>query len=170
MRNEMNKKARLIISREFDAPKKIVFNAFAEAEALAEWWGPSGVPITVVRLDFKPNGVFHYKATMNGQTSWGRFVYGQIYKYDLLEFTSSFSDENGGITRAPFNDKFPLEIFNRLEFAEQSGKTIVTLKGHPVNASEEELSFFASMSEGVQQGFAGTFAQLDNYLSKHIDN
>lgn len=167
MENEMKKRAELVITREFNASKKIVFNAFADAEALTEWWGPPGVPITVVKMEFKPNGVFHYKAIMNGQTSWGRFVYGQISKYDLLEFISSFSDENCGVTRAPFNDKFPLEIFNRLEFSEQSGKTTITLKGYPVNATEEEMGFFASISEAVQQGFAGTFAQLENYISKY---
>jgi len=162
----MKKKGELIITKEFNAPKKIVFNAFAEPEALAEWWGPPGIPITVVKMEFRPNGVFHYKATMNGQTSWGKFVYGQISKYDLLEFTSSFSDENCGISRAPFNDKFPLEIFNRLQFTEQNGKTTIVLTGYPINATDEEMSFFAAMEQGVQQGFAGTFAQLENYLLK----
>ncbi|HVU54150.1 MAG TPA: SRPBCC domain-containing protein [Puia sp.] len=169
MEKASNKKAELVIKREFNAKKQVLFKAFSEAEALAEWWGPPGVPITVVRLEFKPNGIFHYKAIMNGQTSWGKFVYGQIEKYDLIEFTSSFSDERGGTVRAPFNDKFPLEIFNRLEFTEQHGRTTITLTGYPVNASDEEMSFFAAMADGVQQGFAGTFAQLESYLSKHLD-
>ncbi|MFL5752996.1 MAG: SRPBCC family protein [Bacteroidia bacterium] len=161
-----NLKPELIITREFDASKEMVFNAFANAEALAAWWGPPGVPITVIKLDFKPDGVFHYKAEMQGQTAWGRFVYKQIKKPDLLEFISSFSDERGGITRAPFSDKFPLEIFNRMELTEQNGKTTIALKGYPVNATEEEIQFFIQVTAGMQQGFAGTFNQLENYLSK----
>lgn len=161
-----SKNAELIIKREFDAPKETVFNAFADAKALAEWWGPPGVPITVVKFEFKPNGIFHYKISMQGQTSYGRFVYKQIQKYDLIEFISSFADENCEIKRAPFNDKFPLEISNRIELSEKGGKTTITLSGHPVNASDEELEFFSQMSTGMQQGFAGTFNQLDNYLSK----
>lgn len=156
----------LLITRVFDAPKQLVFNAFAEAEALTQWWGPPGVPITVVQLDFRPKGSFLYKATMQGQTTYGKFVYGQISKYDLLEFTSSFSDEAGHTIRAPFSQQFPLEIFNRLEFSEQNGKTTITMKGYPVNASEAETQFYISMKGGMQQGFAGTFAQLDHYLSK----
>ncbi|MFM2225396.1 MAG: hypothetical protein RJA07_1598 [Bacteroidota bacterium] len=155
----------LIIKREFNAPMETVFNAFANAEALAQWWGPPGVPITVEKFEFVTNGIFHYKATMQGQTSWGKFVFGQISKFDLLEFTSSFANENGETIRAPFSDKFPMEIFNHLEFSEQNGITTIALKGFPVNASDEENQFFASMSEGMQQGFAGTFAQLENYLS-----
>lgn len=160
------KKAEIVITREFNAPKKIVFNAFADAAALAEWWGPPGIPITVVKFDFRPDGIFHYKTDMQGQTLFGRFVYKRIQKYDLIEFISSFSDENGGITRAPFNDKFPLEIFNHLEFTGQDNKTTIKLSGHPVNATEEEMQFFSQMSAGVQQGFAGTFNQLEHYLSK----
>lgn len=161
-----SKKAELVITREFNAPKEIVFNAFADAEALAEWWGPPGVPITVVKFDFRPNGVFHYKTDMQGQIVFGRFVYRQIQKYDVIEFISSFSDENCGITRALFSDKFPLEIFNHLEFTEQGNKTTIKLSGHPVNATEEEMQFFSQISAGIQQGFAGTFNQLENYLSK----
>ena len=43
--NQNNKEAELIITREFNARKEIVFSAFADAAALAEWWGPPGVPI-----------------------------------------------------------------------------------------------------------------------------
>ena len=103
---------------------------------------------------------------MQGQIAFGKLVYGQIKKSDAIEFVSSFSDENCGITRAPFSDKFPLEIFNHLEFTEQGGKTTITLSGHPVNATEEEVQFFSQISAGMQQGFAGTFNQLENYLSK----
>jgi uncharacterized protein YndB with AHSA1/START domain len=161
-----NNTAELIITREFNASKKIVFNAFADAEALAAWWGPPGVPITVVKFDFKPNGVFHYKTDMQGQIAFGRFIYKQIKKYDVIEFISSFSDERCGITRAPFSDKFPLEIFNHIEFTEKDSKTTITLSGHPVNASEDELQFFSQMSAGMKQGFAGTFNQLANYLEQ----
>ncbi|HWB24679.1 MAG TPA: SRPBCC domain-containing protein [Chitinophagaceae bacterium] len=162
--NQHSANAALVITREFNAPQQKVFNAFAEAEALAEWWGPPGFPITVVAFNFRPGGVFHYKASMQGQTAWGRFVYGQISRYDLLEFTSSFSNGQGGVVRAPFSDKFPMEIFNRLEFKEQDGKTTITLTGYPVNATEEEMQFYASMTGNMQQGFAGTLAQLEKYL------
>ena len=160
-----NQTSQLTITREFNAPKEFIFNAFAEANAMGKWWGPPGFPIEVVKFDFRPNGVFHYKADMQGQSSWGRFIYGKIVKPDLLEFTSSFSDEKGGVTRAPFSDKFPLQIFNRVELAEKNGNTVLTLSGHPVNATDEEIEFFNSISAGMQQGFAGTFDQLETYLS-----
>ena len=103
---------------------------------------------------------------MQGQIMWGRFVYRQIKRPDVIEFISSFSDENGGIARALFSDKFPLEIFNHLDFSEQNEKTTITLKGYPVNATEDEMQMFINATAGMQQGFTGTFDQLDNYLLK----
>ena len=105
---------------------------------------------------------------MQGQTMWGRFIYQRISKPDFLEFVSSFSDENGGITRAPFSDEFPLEIFNRFEFSEQDDITTITLKGYPINASEKEMQMYVAATAGMQQGFAGTFNQLEDYLALTI--
>jgi uncharacterized protein YndB with AHSA1/START domain len=165
---DQNNEAKLFLKQEFDAPKELVFNAFADAEALAQWWGPPGVPIGVVKFEFKPKGIFHYKAEMQGQVMWGRFIYSQIEAPDLIEFTSSFSNEQGEIERAPFLKDFPLEIFNRFEFSEENGKTTISLSGYPVNATDEEKQAFSGMKANMQQGFAGTFNQLQNYISKKM--
>ena len=114
MSSQAKKQDELLITREFNAPKDLVFNAFADADALAQWWGPPGVPIKVLKFEFRNKGVFHYETSMQGQTAYGRFVYGQINPTDLLEFTSSFADAKAEIIRAPFSDKFPMEIFNRV--------------------------------------------------------
>ena len=53
MEHQTNKKEELKIVREFNAPKTLVFDAFATAEAFAEWWGPVGMPVTVLHFDFK---------------------------------------------------------------------------------------------------------------------
>lgn len=47
--------------REFDAPQKLVFNAFSTADALSEWWGPAESRNSVINLDFRPGGIFHFQ-------------------------------------------------------------------------------------------------------------
>jgi uncharacterized glyoxalase superfamily protein PhnB/uncharacterized protein YndB with AHSA1/START domain len=157
-------RAELTITREFDAPKEMVFDAFASAEAMAQWWGPAEFPITVLSFDFKPNGVFHYKMDLPDQVWYGKFVYHQIMRPNLLEFTSSFSNANGEVTRAPFAADWPLEIFNRFVFSENNGKTTIKMMGYPVNPNDAETSLFNLMTENVQEGFGKTFGQLDRYL------
>ena len=164
--SKMSEGKELVITRTFNAPRKLVYKAFSEAEALAQWWGPKGAEIGVNKFDFKPGGIFHYSMKSPMGDMWGRFYYMEIVEPERIVFTNSFSDKNGNITRAPFSNDFPLEIMNILTLKEQEGKTTVTLKGSPINATEAEFNFFTNMFSGMQQGFAGTFDQLEEYLSK----
>jgi len=166
MNIKTNKKAEITIVRQFNATRDRVFEAFANVTAMAEWWGPAEYPIAVLTFEFVPNGLFHYKMDMNGQAMYGRFIFGEIRKPELLEFTNAFSDENAGVTRAPFSATWPLEVFNRLTFTEEDGKTTITMKGYPVNATEEENDTFAKAQANLKQGFEGTFMQLEKYLKK----
>lgn len=151
---------------EFNAPKELVFNAFGNAEALNEWWGPPESRNTVIRLDFRPGGIFHFKMESNKQVTYGRFLFGRIDPYDVLEFTNAFSDEHAKVVRAPFDIPIPLEIFYRLTFTENNGKTTIILTGRPVNASPEEEAAFRSINSDMQRGFGATFDKLITYLDK----
>lgn len=156
----------LTIVREFDASQKDVFNAFSDADALNEWWGPVETRNSVISLDFKPGGIFHYKMDYEGNVNYGRFVFGQISLYDLLEFTNAFSDEYANAVRAPFDIPLPLEIFYRLRFSEDNGRTTIIMTAQPVNGTPEEEEAFGSINESMQQGFAGTYNKLETYLNK----
>jgi uncharacterized protein YndB with AHSA1/START domain len=96
---------------------------------------------------------------------WGRFVYRDIVAPERLVYISSFSDETAGLTRAPFKDTFPLEILNMLTLHEKDGKTTLTLRGTPLNPTAEERATFIDMFASMQQGFGGTFDQLEAYLA-----
>jgi len=152
--------------REFDAPKKLVFNAFSNAEALNEWWGPVESLNSVVSLDFRPGGIFHFKMDFNGQISYGRFLFKKIEPHDLLEFTNAFADEQARVVKAPFDIPLPLEIFYRLVFTGSNNKTTITLTGEPVNASPEETESFQAINASMQEGFGATFDKLSIYLKK----
>jgi uncharacterized protein YndB with AHSA1/START domain len=154
----------LIITREFNAPKELVFKVWTQAEHLAKWWGPKGSTITVNKFEFKPGGTFHYKMEMGNMAMWGKFVYHEINPSDSMIFVNSFSDEEENITPNPFMPNWPLEILNNFNLVENDGKTTLTLRGKPINATEEEIKTFEGHLSSMQQGFAGTFSELDNYL------
>ncbi|HKZ97779.1 MAG TPA: SRPBCC domain-containing protein [Hyphomicrobiaceae bacterium] len=159
-----------VISRVFDAPRELVWKAWTEAPRLAQWWGPKGCTIRVVKLDVRPGGMFHYAMQFKpGHDMWGRFIYREIAAPERLVYVSSFSDAKGGITRAPFpkiSETWPREVLNTLILSEQGGKTTLTLRGSPINATEEEFKTFAGMFASMRQGFSGTFDQLAAYLAK----
>jgi uncharacterized protein YndB with AHSA1/START domain len=161
--------AEFVITRSFDAPRDLVFAAWTEAERLAHWWGPKGMRIRVAKLELKPGGIFHYAMEMpDGNEMWGKFVYREITPPERIVFVNSFSDPQGNTTRAPFSATWPLEVLNVLTFLEHDGKTTITLRGGPINATAEERATFRTGHKSMQQGFSGTFEQLAEYLVKAV--
>lgn len=157
-----------VITRIYNAPREAVWKAWTEREALAQWWGPKGCALEVAALDVRPGGIFHYGVDMpDGRRVWGRFVYREIEKPSRLVFVDSFSDEMGGIARAFFSESFPLEIFNVVTLTESGGKTTLRLEASPVNPTEAEREAFEGMHKSLEQGFGGTFDQLEDYLASH---
>lgn len=51
-------------------------------------------------------------------------------------------------------------------FSERDGKTAITLKWLPLDASDEQIRTFDGSRDGFKQGWTGTFAQLEEYLAK----
>ena len=160
----------LVITRTVAAPRAKVWQAWTDPQALGRWWGPKGADIRVIRFDLRPGGIFHYSMSFQpGHEMYGRFIFGEITAPERLVFINSFSDAQGGVTRAPFPqlaDKWPLEVHNTVTFAEAGGKTTLTLRGGPINATADEHKMFVSMFDSMRQGFAGTFDKLDDYLAK----
>lgn len=155
-----------ILTKTFNAPVERVFDAFATAEALVQWWGPVEAPIDVISLDFRPEGIFHYR--MKGShTSYGIFRYKKIERPNCITWINAFADENGAIIKPPFKDfDLPKEILNCITLTEKDGITTLELKSEPINASESEVNCFNSITQSMEQGFGGTFSQLADYLNK----
>ena len=155
------------ISRTLNAPRDLVWKAWTDRAALAQWWGPKGCTIEVTRLEVRPGGMFLYSMGLpNGDKWWGRFIYHEVVAPERIVFVNSFSNESGDITRAPFSDKWPKEVRNTLTLIEEGGKTMLSLRGGPVSPTDEERAMFEGMFASMQQGFSGTFEQLEQYLAK----
>ena len=155
-----------VISREFDAPRDLVFKAYTEADRLAQWWGPKGFKVVFSKVDLRPGGMFHYGMRgPDGSEMWGRFVYREITPPERMVFIVSFSDENGSVTRHPMAPTWPLEMINTLTLTERNGKTTVTLRAAAYAATEEERATFKAGHKSMQGGFSGTFDQLADYLA-----
>lgn len=164
-----NHESEFIISRAFDAPRNLVWKAWNNADSLAEWWGPKDFKITVHKLKFAPGGELHYDMLAhNGFQMWGKFIFKEIKEPEKIIFINSFSNEKGEIARAPFFDgKWALEILNEVTFAEENGKTILTIKAKPINATKEEHQVFEGNKKSMEQGFGGTLDKLTQYLEKN---
>jgi uncharacterized protein YndB with AHSA1/START domain len=157
------------MTRVFNTPRERLWKAWSEAGQLQQWWGPRGCTVTVARLEFTPGGFFHYAMHFDGApATWGRFNYRQIATLERIVWLNSFSNENCGIARAPFSDVCPFEIENTVTFTERAGATTVSLQAEPFGETAAERQFFNELcsSGSLEQGYAGTFDKLADWLAK----
>ena len=155
------------ISRVYDAPRDLVWSCFSDAEHMRHWWGPKGISIVNAAMDFRVGGIYHYgMQSPNGAIMWGRFVFREIVAPEKIVFINSFSDETGGLTRAPFFDgKWPLEMLSVFTFdATAPARTRFTVTWSPLDASDEERAVFAANFASMNGGWSGTLEKLQDYI------
>ena len=154
-----------VISRSFDAPRDLVWEAWSEATQMQSWWGPKGCAIEVATFEFRPGGFFHYAMNFpDGSSMWGRFLFRDIKQGECIVWLNSFSNEGCGITRAPFDAAIPLEILNEVTFASKAGKTLLTLRARPHGAAPNEVQAFEAMFSSLNEGYGGTLDRLATTL------
>jgi uncharacterized protein YndB with AHSA1/START domain len=157
-----------VISRTFDAPRERVWQAWTEVERLKQWFSPKGFTVIAAKMELRPGGSYHYgMRSPDGQEMWGKWVFREIKAPERLVLVNSFSDAQGGITRHPMAPTWPLEMLSTFIFEDEpGGKTKVTIRWSPHNATEEEQKTFDAGRDSMQQGWGGTLDQLAAYLAK----
>jgi len=156
-----------IVSRTFKAFLERVWKAWTEPEPMAQWWGPKGFKAAIKTLDLRPGGMSHYLLILpQGQEMWGRLVYREVVPEKRLVYVNSFSNESAGLTRHPLHEGWPLQLLSTVTFAEEAGKTTVTVRWEPYEATDAERAVFAAGHESVQGGWSGTLNRLEAYLAQ----
>jgi len=157
-----------VITRIFDAPRDLVWKAFTDPQHMKQWWGPKGFTVIASKMDLRPGGTYHYgMKAPDGSAMWGKFVYREVVAPERMVFINSFSDEAGGITRHPMAPTWPLEMLSTFTFEEApGGKTKLTIRWSPHNATDEERKTFDAGHDSMRQGWGGTLEQLTAYLAK----
>jgi uncharacterized protein YndB with AHSA1/START domain len=109
----------LVIERVFDAPRKLVFDAWTQSEHMAKWWGPRGFKSTVLRNELRPGGAYRIHMLGPDGDHWTQGVYREVVPPERLVMVGSWADAQGNPTRP--------ETTLTLIFEELAGKTKLTL-------------------------------------------
>ena len=155
-----------VLTRTFDAPRALVFAAWTEREHLMMWFGPKGTTIPTAKLDLRPGGSFHYCLRMpDGGEMWGKWVFREIVAPERIVLVSSFSNAAGEIVPAPMIAGWPLQTLSTTTFVERDGRTELTLRWSPLDATDAQRTLFGNMHDSMRGGWGGTFQQLEAYLA-----
>lgn len=156
-----------VISRTFDAPRDLMFRVWTERDHLQQWFGPRGGTIFSCTNDLRPGGTMHYGIRFaDGGELWGRWTYREIRPPEYVVFIVSFSDRNGEVKRSPFDERWPLQMLSSVSFAEEGGRTTVTVQWAAFEATAEEQNVFTEGHASMQQGWGGTLDKLEEYLKE----
>ncbi len=129
----MNQTAKrdLIITRVFDAPIEMVWNAWTNPEHLMRWWGPKGFTSPVCKIDFRTGGKYLFcMRSPEGQDYYSTGIYRQIVPMERIEYTDSFADAEGNVVPATYygmSADFPEEMRVTITFKALGEKTEMTL-------------------------------------------
>ena len=141
----------LVVTRVFDGPASIVFEAWTKPELLKRWWAPksSGVTFMSCEADVRAGGtyrfVFAHPAAKQPMAFFGRYI--DVVPRSRLVWTNDEGGEGGAVTTVTFEGR--------------GAETLVVM--HDFYSSKEALDG-AIASQGMA-GFSETFAQLDELLA-----
>jgi uncharacterized protein YndB with AHSA1/START domain len=154
-----------VISRTLNAPRELVWKVWTVPEYM-EWWGPKGATTSIKKMDLRVGGILHYKMDMeDGLEMWGKWTFREITPPERLVLIDSFSNSEGGVTHHPLAPTWPAEMITTITFAEEAGKTRVTITWTPYNSTDEEIETFNAAHESMNGGWSGTFERLEEYLA-----
>src|SRR5919199_4337612 len=86
----------IVMTRVFDAPRDIVFDAFSKPELLKRWFGPRGWSLTVCDVDLRPGGGFRFVLRgPDGKEMGMRGVYREVNPPAGSVHMESFDDYPG---------------------------------------------------------------------------
>ena len=132
----------LTITRSFDAPARLLFEAWSRPEHLKKWFGPVGYPVTMCEMDFRVGG--QWRAAMTGpggkqQTPFGG-EYLEIVPNRRIVFSNGFE--------LPGAEKMTMTI----TFDEKNGKTLLTIRTLFASIAQKATHVGAGMAEGIASG------------------
>jgi uncharacterized protein YndB with AHSA1/START domain len=150
---ELRSDREFVVTRIFDAPPRMVFEAWTKAELFQLWWAPRsiGVPMLACEMDARTGGGYSVtfgKDASEAMTFYGKYL--EVTPPSRLVWTND-EGENGAVTTVTFEE-------------EEGGKTRLTLS--ELYPSKEALE----AGRGAEEGLPEQFAQLDNLLASLTAN
>ena len=140
----------IVLTRVFDAPRHMVFDAFTKPELLKRWFGPRGWSLVVCEVDLKVGGGFRFVLRgPDGKEMGMRGVYREI------------TPPEGSVHVETFDDYPTAESLVTAVFVEQGGKTTLTATIlYPSQAVRD-----AVVKSGMEHGAAESYDKLAELLA-----
>ena len=143
---ERKSERELVVTRTFNGPARIVFEAWTKPELFRRWWAPKsmGMSLRSCEMDVRVGGKYRLEFEPDGMAFFG--TYAEVTPHSRLVWTNEEDEGGGQVTTVTFEEK--------------DGKTLLVL--HELYPSKEALD--AAIASERTGGFSEQFEQLDELL------
>jgi uncharacterized protein YndB with AHSA1/START domain len=142
---ERKSERELVVTRTFNGPARVVFEAWTRPELFRRWWVPKSMVMTLrsCAMDVRVGGQYRLEFEPDGMAFFGTYL--EVTPPSRLVWTNEEGGEGGPVTTVTFE--------------EMHGKTLLVL--HELHSSKEALD---AAGTGAADALVETFAQLDELL------
>jgi len=139
----------IVMTRVFDAPRDLVFEAHSSCEHMSRWWGPRKYEIASCEMDFRPGGAWRIvHRGPDGEIQGFRGEFREIVRPERIVWTFEWEGMPGHIS------------VDTLTLEERDGKTTLTA----TSVFDTALDRDGMIQSGMEEGAAETYDRLDEYL------
>ena len=141
----------LTITRLFNAPPALVFDAFSDPKRMLQWLGPRDYPASYVENDLRIGGKWRdcLDSKASGEKLWHGGVYREIVPAERLAFTFAWDQADG---------RPGLQTIVSIDFEGKNGKTLMTFQQSEFDTPET--------CDGHRMGWNGAFDRLEELLAQ----
>jgi uncharacterized protein YndB with AHSA1/START domain len=137
----------LVVTRTFNAPARVVYEAWTKPELIKQWWAPKSTGMTLLscEADVRVGGTYRFEfghGASKAMAFFGKYI--EVIPNSRLVWTNDEGDSSAVTT---------------VTFVEKDGKTLLVM--HELHPSKETLD---DTIAGMEGGMPETFAQLDELL------
>jgi uncharacterized protein YndB with AHSA1/START domain len=139
----------VVVTRTFDAPARLVFQAWTTPALFKRWWVPKSMPFSLLsyEADIRVGGGYRLVFSVDGTKTMAFFgKYLEVTPHSRIVWTNEESGEDGALTTVTLE--------------ESGGQTRMVL--HELYRSKEARD--AALASGAYGGMDETFGQLDEVL------
>ncbi len=145
----------IVTTRDFEAPRDLLYRAFTEPDLLAQWLGPRRYTMTIERFDLRDGGTWRYVHADDAGNAYGfHGVFHGDPSPDGIVQTFEFEGAPGNVQ------------MDTVTFEERGGGTTVRTNSVFQSVEARDAMYQSGMAEGMNEGYE----RLEELLAKLIAN
>jgi len=132
---------RILITREFDAPRHLVYRAWTEPGLIGRWWGGERGEVTSAEIDLRVGGAWRCAMVLDdGSEVAFRGEYREVVPNERIVSTEVYEGMPEG------------EALNTVTFSEENGRTTVTVLVQHASKEARDAHIASGMEVGMREG------------------